>query len=81
MYAPTDNVSHSQPVLMRLLVRPWVYSHHPRVWAGVLFASASWNLFLGVLMLAYGLWLGALPLAASALMFWIGYRLRRSVQS
>jgi hypothetical protein len=29
-------------------------------------------------MLGYGFWLGLLPLAASALMFWIGYCLQHS---
>jgi hypothetical protein len=77
MYAPTDNVTPRRSILTVLTRLPFwsrVY-RHPRGWAGVLFASASWNLFLGVLMLGYGLWLGLLPLAASALMFWIGYRL------
>jgi hypothetical protein len=41
---------------------------------GVLFTSGSWNLFLGILMVAYGYWLGLLPLAAAAVLFWAGAR-------
>jgi hypothetical protein len=83
MHAPTNNLSPPRSVLTVLTRLPFwsrVY-RHPHAWAGVLFASGSWNLFLGVLMLSYGYWLGLLPLAASALMFWIGYRLYQIPQS
>jgi hypothetical protein len=83
MHATTDNATPPRSILTILTRLPFwsrVY-RHPHAWAGVLFASASWNLFLGVLMLGYGFWLGLLPLAASALMFWIGYRLYQITQS
>ncbi len=86
MYPPTDNVTPSPPVLMRLLVRSWEY-RRPRVWVGVRFAAGIWNLGLGVLLLASGhwlgplAWLGALPLAGAALLFWTGSRLQHSVQN
>jgi hypothetical protein len=44
-----------------------------------------WNLCLGVLLLASGhwlgpfAWLGVIPLAGAALLFWTGYRLQHSV--
>jgi hypothetical protein len=81
MHAPTDNVTPSQPVLMRLLVRSWEY-RHPRIWVRVRFGCGIWNLCLGVLLLASGHWLGplawwgVLPLAGAALLFWTGSRLR-----
>jgi hypothetical protein len=86
MHAPTANLAPSQPVLMRLLVRSWEY-RHPRAWAGVHFAAGVWNLFLGILLLAFAprlgqlTWLAALPLAGTALAFWTAYRLQHSVQS
>ena len=83
MHASTDNVNPPRSVLTVLTSFPFwsrVY-RHPRAWAGVLIASGGWNLLLGVLMLGYGFWLGLLPLAASALMFWIGYRLYQTTQS
>jgi hypothetical protein len=80
MYAPTENLTPQLSVLARFPFWSQVF-RHPRVWMGVLFASGSWNLFLGILMLSYGYWLGLLPLAASALMFWIGSRLYQIAQS
>jgi hypothetical protein len=86
MHTPTDNVTPSRPVLMKLLVRSREY-RRPRVWVGVRFAAGIWNLGLGVLLLASGhwvgplAWLGALPLAGAALLFWTGSRLQHSVQN
>jgi len=86
MYAPTGNVPSSRSVLMRFLVRSWEY-RHPRAWGSFRLACGIWNLGLGVLLLASGrwlgplAWLGAVPLAGSALIFWTAYRLQTSVQS
>jgi hypothetical protein len=80
MYAPTGNVPSPQPVLMRFLVRSWEY-RHPRAWSVFRFAAAVWNLFLGVVLLAYGYWVGLVPLLGSVLVFWTVYRLQSSVQS
>jgi hypothetical protein len=86
MYAPTGHVTPPPPLLMRLLVRSWDY-RHPRAWVRIRVAAGIWNLFLGILLLAFVpylgaySWLAALPLAGAALIFWTAYRLQRSVQS
>jgi hypothetical protein len=86
MYAPTDNVPPSRSVLMRFLVRSREY-RHPHVWVRIRVACGIFNLGLAVLFLASGrwigpfAWLGALPLAGAALIFWTAYRLQTSVQS
>jgi hypothetical protein len=80
MYAPTDNVPPSRSVLMRLLVRSREY-RHPRAWAAFRLAAGVWNLFLGVLLLSYGYWVGLVPLLGSVLVFWTAYRLQSGVQS
>ena len=88
MDAPTDNIPPPRSVLMRFLVRPREY-RRPRLWVRVRVACGIWNLFLGVLLLASGhwlglawlAWLGALPLAGAGLIFWTAYRLQTSVQS
>jgi hypothetical protein len=86
MYAPNTSVTSSRSVLMRFLVRSWEY-RHPRAWVRARFACGSFNLCLAVLLLASGQWLGSLawlgllPLAGSALIFWTAYRLQTSVQS
>ena len=86
MHATNETVPPPQPVLMRLVVRSWEY-RHPRAWMEVRLACGVFNLALGVLLLASGRWLGSLawlgliPLAGSALLFWTGSRLRRTAQS
>ena len=86
MHAPTNSVPGSRPVLMRLLVRSWEY-RRPSLWVGVRFASGVFNTALGVLLLASVpwlgplAWLGLLPLAGAALVFWTARRLQASVQS
>jgi hypothetical protein len=86
MHAPTDNVTPSRSALMRILVRPREY-RRPRAWARVRLACGAFNLLLGVFLLASGrwlgpaAWLGLLPLAGAALIFWTAYYLQHSVQA
>jgi hypothetical protein len=82
MHASID----SRPLPLRLLVRSWEY-RRPHVWARVRAACGIFNLFLGVLLLSSSQWIGSLawlgliPLAGSALIFWTVYDLQHSVQS
>jgi signal transduction histidine kinase len=78
----TAQVAPSRPVLMRVLVRSWEY-RRPRLAVGVRIACGIFNVVLGVALLAsipwagpLG-WLGALPLAGAALIFWTVYRLQQ----
>ena len=86
MYPPSDNTASSRSVLMRFLVRSREYGH-PHLWVQVRVACGVFNVVLGVLLLASGrwlgplAWLGVLPLAGAALIFWTAYRLQTSVQS
>ena len=86
MYGPDDNTAPSRSVLMRFLVRSREY-RHLQAWVRVRVACGVFNLGLGVLLLASGhwlgplAWLGVLPLAGAALIFWTAYRLQTSVQS
>jgi len=85
MYTP-NNVPPPRSALMRFLVRSREY-RHPQAWVRVRVACGVFNLGLGVLLLASGhwlgplAWLGVLPLAGAALIFWTAYRLQTSVQS
>jgi hypothetical protein len=71
---------------MRFLVRSREY-RYPHLWVRVRVACGVFNVVLGVLLLASGhwlgplAWLGVLPLAGAALIFWTAYRLQTSVQS
>jgi hypothetical protein len=86
MYPPNDNTAPSQSVLMRFLVRSLEY-RHLHVWVRVRVACGVFNVVLGVLLLTSGhwlgplAWLGVLPLAGAALIFWTAHRLQTSVQS
>ena len=71
MHASTDDLTPQRSILTRLPFWSRLF-RHPRVGMGVFFTSGSWNLFLGILMLSYGYWLGLLPLVSSAVLFWAG---------
>ena len=86
MYPPSDNTASSRSALMRFLVRSREY-RRPHLWVQVRVACGVFNVVLGVLLLASGhwlgplAWLGVLPLAGAALIFWTVYRLQASAQS
>jgi hypothetical protein len=80
MQATTDNATPSRSILTRLPFWSRLY-RHPRVGMAVFFTSGSWNLFLGMLMLSYGYWLGLLPLVSSAVLFCAGTRAYQITQS
>ena len=85
MYPPMDSTVPARSALMRFLVRPREY-RQPQRWVRVRVACGVFNVALGVLLLASGhwlgplAWLGVLPLAGAALIFWTAYRLQASVQ-
>jgi signal transduction histidine kinase len=82
MSAPADSSPPARPVLMRLLVREFEY-RRPRLYAGVRIGCGIFNVVLGVALLASVpwagplAWLGVLPLAGAALIFWTVYRLQQ----
>jgi hypothetical protein len=80
MHATTGNTTPSRSVLSRLPYWSVVF-RHPRIGMAALFTSGSWNLFLAIVMLGYGFWLGLLPLAAAAVLFWVGARVHQITQS
>jgi hypothetical protein len=85
MYATAGTIPPSRSVLERLLVRSWEY-RRPRRYAGVRIACGIFNVVLGVALLASVpwagplAWLGVLPLAGAALIFWTVRRLQANAQ-
>jgi hypothetical protein len=85
MYATAGTIPPSRSVLERFLVRSWEY-RRPRRYADVRIACGIFNVVLGVALLASIpwtgplAWLGVLPLAGAALIFWTVRRLRASAQ-
>jgi len=80
MYATINNVTPTRSVLTRLPFWSRLY-RHPQVGVAVFSISGSWNLFLGILMVSYGYWLGLLPLVSSAVLFWAGNQAYKITQS
>ena len=88
MRTTTDNVTRPQPTLARVLIRSWEY-RKPRTWVRVRIVLGTWNLVLGVLLVALGYgrdasfcyWLAAIPLVGAALIFWTANYLQDSAQS
>ena len=78
MYGP--NGPSSRSILARFLIRSWEY-RYPRAWVNVRLACAIFNLCLGLFFFSVGSWVGAVPLAASALILWTAYVLRHSAPS
>jgi signal transduction histidine kinase len=74
MYAPSDDGAPSEPLIMRILLRPAAY-RHPKAWGRVCLAVSLWLFFLGVILCAYGFWWGASLIAVGALELWIAYHL------
>jgi hypothetical protein len=79
MRTPTNNTP-PRSVLMRLLVRSWEF-RHPQAWLAFRLVCGLWNVFLGGVLLSYGYWIGLVPLAGSALIFWTARFIYVSVNS
>jgi hypothetical protein len=86
MFPPNDSTASSRSALMRFLVRSREY-RDPHMWVRVRVACGVFNVVLAVLLLTSGhwlgplAWLGVLPLAGAALIFWTACRLQTSVQT
>jgi signal transduction histidine kinase len=74
MRAPSDNATRSEPLIMRILVRPAAYRHR-KAWGGVCVAVSLWLFVLGVILCSYGFWWGASLIVVAALELWVAYRL------
>ena len=77
---PAGHGPAPRPVLERLLIRSWEY-RHPHAWMAFRMICGIWNLILGIVLFAYGFyWIGLVPLAGSALIFWTAYLIWTKVQ-
>jgi signal transduction histidine kinase len=74
MRAPNANGTPSEPLIMRILLRPAAY-RHPKAWGSVCLAVGLWLFILGIILCSYGFWWGASLIAVAALELWIAYRL------
>jgi hypothetical protein len=80
MFASAHSTPPPRPLIERFLIRRWEY-RHPRPWLVFRLLCGGWNLFLAILLFAYGFyWIGLVPLAGAALIFWTAYRIWIKVQ-
>jgi hypothetical protein len=77
---PSNEEKPMYALLTRFLIRSREY-RNPDGWMRVRLACAIFDFCLGLALLAAGVWEGAIPLAASALIFWTRGVLRHSTQS
>jgi len=80
MHATNDKAPPPRSLLMKLFVRSWEYRYPRLLWGGRIAAGVLCTGF-GILLLAYGVWWGLLPLAAAAAAFFGGhwiYQIARS---
>lgn len=79
--SPSATAIPPRSLLMKILVRKWVYRHHPRAWAALCFAVSCYLVVMGSILCAYGFWFGALVLAAAALQTRVGFHLQHYARS
>jgi signal transduction histidine kinase len=74
---PAGHGPAPRPILERLLIRSWEY-RHPHAWMAFRMVAGIWNMFLTILLFAYGFyWIGLVPLAGAVLIFWIAYYIQQ----
>ena len=64
-FAPRDDSAASEPLIMRILLRPAAY-RQPKAWGRVCLAVSLWLFILGVILCSYGFWWGAALIAVGA---------------
>lgn len=75
MFAAHGNAALAQrpfprrPFPQRLLIGSWSF-RHPYASMIVRSIAGIWDLLFGFFLLSYGYWVGLVPLAGSALLFW-----------
>jgi hypothetical protein len=57
MYAPDGDGTRPEPLIMRILLRPFIY-RHPKAWGSIYLAVGTWLVILGVILCSVGFWWG-----------------------
>ena len=74
MGATTEVTNAQRSLIMRILIRRFLY-RHPRFWAGAYLTAGGSHVFLGVVLTADGYrWAPGL-IAVGALELWVAYQL------
>ena len=74
MLAQGGGVPVREPLLIRILIRRFLY-RHPKAWGGAYFTAGCAHVILGLILTAYGYWWGTGLIAIAALELWVAHRL------
>jgi signal transduction histidine kinase len=74
MQAPGSEVSAQESLLLRILIRRFLY-RHPKAWGGMYLVAGCVHVFLGLILSAYGYWWGIGLIAVAVLELWVAHRL------
>ena len=74
MQAPEGDVPVQESLLIRILIKRFLY-RHPKAWGGAYLVAGCVHVFLGLILAAYGFWWGTGLIAIAALELWVAHRL------
>jgi hypothetical protein len=74
MGVPTDVVDARRPLIMRILLRRFLY-RHPKAWGSAYVAAGCVHVLLGIVLSAYRYGWGAGLIAVGGLELWAGHQL------
>ena len=74
MQAPEGDVPVQESLLVRILIKRFLY-RHPKAWGGAYLVAGCVHVFLGLILAAYGFWWGTGLIAIAALELWVAHRL------
>ena len=77
MQAEGGGIPAREPLIMRILIRRFLY-RHPRAWGGAYLAAGCVHILLGIILSAYKYWWGAGLVAVGALELSAAHQLLRS---
>ena len=74
MQAPEGDVPAQESLLIRILIKRFLY-RHPKAWGSAYLVAGCVHVFLGLILSAYGFWWGTGLIAIAALELWVAHRL------
>jgi hypothetical protein len=74
MQAPEGDVPARESLLIRILIKRFLY-RHPKAWGSAYLVAGCVHVFLGLILAAYGFWWGTGLIAIAALELWVAHRL------
>ena len=74
MGVPTEVINARRSLIMRILLKRFLY-RHPKAWGSAYLAAGSVHVLLGIILSAYKYWWGTGLIAVGALELWAAHQL------